>query len=403
MKSIAGTNNFQKIRDWLFHSGYSFYIIPFVFLMLFLLSKGSPHPSGYYLIHYLYNYEKGFSPRGLVGEVISWFTDSVTDELIANINLVFSVLLVVAASCYFGKALNQTKFKEKSFSYTIATIAIICLIPASFSMFFESIHLDKMLWVLTLFAVLLSDSKFGVWFVPLLCIISVLINPIYVFGSMILIAIILLQKFCSGGFKFKNGLICFITYASIIAIALYGAYYEQSVHLFDTPSEMVDFYFSRYAGQLDSYTYNKFITEWLFEFFEPMDKVFMLCFNYYFKDWGFGQKTFFGILLLGIPVWSIFFKIWKFAIKAENNYFQKIIYFFCLVSPVVIVPVLILGWEFPRYFYENLLMQLFLVLYFIAKNHTPVIEGINNLISYFKQNILIGAATLLHFIFIIVI
>ena len=403
MKSTLGTNNFQRIRDWLFNSKYSFYIIPFVFLMFFLFTKGIPHPSGYYLIHYLYNYEKGFSPRGFVGEVISWFTDSVTDELIANVNLVFSVLLVIAASCYFGKALNQTKSKEKSFSYAMAIIVIISFIPASFSMFFESIHLDKILWVLTLFAVLLVNSKFGLWFIPFLCIISVLINPIYVFGSMILIAIILLQNFYSNGFKLKNGLVCFITYTAIIAIALYGTYHEQNVHLFDTPSEMVDFYFSRYAGQLDSNTYNKFITEWLFDFFEPIDKVFELCFNYYFKDWGFGQKTVFGTLLLGIPVWSIFFKIWHFAIKFEKNYFQKNIYFLCLISPITIIPVLIFGWEFPRYFHENLLMQLYLILYFIANDHAPVIEGINSLINYFKQNVLIGAATLLHFIFIIAI
>lgn len=379
-----------------------FYIVPFVLLLIFIAIKGKPHPSGYYLIHYLYNYECGFSPRGLLGEIIRWFTDSVTDELIANINIAFSVLLVLAASLCFGKALNKTKSNEKQFAFSLAIIIIICLLPASFGMFFESIHLDKILWVLTLFAVLLSGSEVGIWFTPLLCIIAVLINPIYVFGSMILIAIVLLQNFYSGGFKFKHGLICFISYLLLIAIPLFGMYYEQNIHLFDTPAEMVDYYFARYAGELDSYTYNKFTTEWLFEFFEPLDQALKLCFNYYFIEWGFGQKTFFGIIFLGSPIWSMLFTIWKHAFKTEKVVFQKIIYFFCLISPVVIIPVLIMGWEFPRYFYENLLMQLCLLLYFIFKNHTPVIDGINKLVSFFKNNILIGVTALLYFSFIII-
>lgn len=405
MKALSSKTNTPKsigTVNKVISSKYFFYLLPLVYLLSFLAIKGKSSPSGYYLIHYLYNYDKGFIPRGLIGEVISLFTDSVSDELITNINLIAGIFLAVFASLCFGRALNKVKTDKRLLCYAGAIALVIIILPASFSMYFESIHLDKFLWILTLLAVFLSDFKIGIWFAPALCIVSTLINPIYVFGSMILIAIILLQKCYQSSFKAKNVIICLVSYSAIIIIALYGAYHEQNHKLFETPGELVDFYFSRYAGELSKDVYDKFVNEWLFDYFASAKEMLKLTFEYYFKDWGFGQKTFFGSIFLGIPIWWFFTKIWIGAIKAEEKKFQKFIYFLCMISPVVIIPVLIFGWEFPRYFYDNILVQLGLLLFFVANKHIGVLTGISSLLDFFKQTPLIAISYVLYFSYIIV-
>ena len=66
-----------------------FYIISLVMLgipfLYYCVKDLIPTASGYYLIHYVYTFDHGFVSRGLVGEIISWFFDTVTPELIHNI------------------------------------------------------------------------------------------------------------------------------------------------------------------------------------------------------------------------------------------------------------------------------------------------------------------------------
>ena len=118
-----------------------------------------------------------------------------------------------------------------------------CVMPTTFNIYFEAINLDKILWFFTILAVCFSGNKFGIWLVPIFCIIATMVNPMYLFGSMILIAIILLQKFYDKGFSFKNGIICFASYASMLFLGIYAPISEKKLG-FESVKEIVDFYFS---------------------------------------------------------------------------------------------------------------------------------------------------------------
>lgn len=385
----------------LYSGGMVFYLIPFLVLGTWLLIAGKPHVSGYYIIHYLYNYDHGFIPRGLLGEIISWFTEMVSKEMIATLTTIFSGFLVCTTSLCIGKALNKLKHDKYNFNASLVIIVFLCLLPTTFDLQFQAMHLDKIVWVLTFFAIFIVDNRYGIWLVPALCIISTLINPYYVFGSMILIAIILLQKFFTNGYCLKNGIICMVSYLSIISIFIYGVIVQNKIN-FSSPEEMVDFLFSRYTETLPADVYDDFIKRWLFDYFEPIKEVARLCFKYYFVESGWGRLTIFYFIFISLPLWGVFATLWFKSIKKEKNKFQKFIYFLCLISPVVIIPVELLGWELPRYFTDNLVVQAGLLIYFLVQKQSAVEESLKDIVLFYKKNTVLLVAAMLYLSFVFV-
>lgn len=389
----------------IFDSKWNCFLFPFLSLLFcyifFILKKGKPDPNGYYLIHYLYNYDHGYVPRGLLGEVLSWFFDTISNELISDVSNLFSVLLVLASSALCGIALYKAKgdaFKQK---VVLTVMFVVCIMPTTFSVYFETINLDKVLWLLSVVAVCLSGSSFGIWLVPVLCVIATMVNPMYLFGSMILVAIILLQKFYDSGWSLKNGLICFVSYVSMLLLGIYAPISEKKLG-FNSPQEIVDFYFSRYSDTISENTYTGFLTEWLFDYFQPIDESIKSAFNLYFIGWNNGQKFFVYLIFVALPCYLLLSVIWINAIKNEKKYFQKFIYFLCFISPVVLIPPVIVSWELPRYFSDNFVTQLCLVAFFTLNRNSSVSDSVKKLMTFFKSNQFFLMVTVFYFIMLTV-
>lgn len=396
MKSNNKTKVLPLASEGSLKSNLPFYLIPLAVLCGWVFIQKPPTVAGYYLIHYLYTYKHGFVPRGLIGEIISWFTDSVSDELIGTLAVAFSLVLAVAASLCIGKALSKVKDDRQNFCVVLFAVLALCIIPGSFRMYFDQMTQDKLLWALTLFAVFLCDRKYAVWFTPLLCVIATLINPVYLFCSMILIAIVLLQEFRSSGYSVRNGIICAVSYVSMIAIGILGPLSEKKLG-FQTPQELLDFYFARYAGQLDDATRHLFETEWLFDYFEPFDKVVKLTFQIYFKEWGNAQRCLISLIFLALPALILFAVFWKKVMKNETDKFQKFIFFLCAISPIVIVPVTLISWEFTKYFYNNVIVQGCLIVYYIVRKNSSVLKAVGDIVRTVRKNPVPFAAVVAYF------
>lgn len=377
------------------------YLMPFICLGSYLLSIRVPQATGYYIIHYLYTYDHGFVSRGLVGEVISWFTDVVTDDITRTVTTVFSWLLVIAASLCMGKALSYVRKDRASFCKVLFILAFISILPFSFRQYNVDVRLDKAVWAVTLLAVFLSDRKYLVWLVPALCVLATLINPVFVFTSMILIAIILLQEFRSSGYSKKNLVICVVTYAAIIALSLYAVSSQGSLG-FANAKEMVDYYFARYAGTLSEEDYAAFTTYWLPDFFEPVDDLLTSEYMSVYFETEKPKTIAFGILF-AIPAYSVLITLWKNSIKKEENKMQKFIYFLCMISPVASIPPVILSWGITKYLGNHILVQLGLLVYFIIKKHESVIASLSGITEFFKKHYYIGICALVYAMILITI
>ncbi len=376
------------------------YLVPFTalggYLLTLTLNNDIQSVPGYYLIHYLYTYDHGFVARGLVGEVISWFYPVVSDDLTQKVVILFSFLLMISAALCIGKALSKVKNNPRHLFLVAIISIVICVLPGSFRNYYPDVKLDKLLWALTLFSVLLVDKKYAIWGVPFLCIAATLVNPIFLFCSMILIAIILLQEFFSSGFSKKHGAICAICYISMIAVGIYALLSEK--HLgFNTPDEMMDYYFSRYSGVLSDLNYAKFETEWLFDYFDEMDVIIKKAFQIYFIEWENWKVCLMDLIFLMIPVFGILTLFWKNCMSECENKFQKFIFFLCLISPVVIILPIVFSWESSKYFYNNLLVQLSLIIYYIARGNICVLKSVRKATDWIKANTLLSVCMTAYF------
>ncbi len=385
----------------IFSSFVSCYLFPFIvfggYLLYCIFEKLIPSASGYYLIHYLYTFERGYISRGFVGEVISKFTDVVTDDITRTVITIFSALLMLGMTLCIGKALSRVRFDKEKLTYVLFVAVVVFMIPMPFEYFYRDIKLDKLVWALTLFAVYLADNKIGKWLVPVICALATVVNPIFVFTSMVLIAIILLQEFCSGGMSKKDGILCGITYIAIIALALLAPISEKWVD-FANAGEMVDFFFERYAGELKPVHRDSFINMWLIDFFMPVDKALNTSFHIYFENFGRGINSAFNLIFVAVPFYTVTGIFWKKVIKAEENKFQKFIYFLSSITIVAAIPAIILSWEFSKYLYNHILVQAGLIIYFIVKGHKPVVETCKEAKEFGKRHLVASVAGILYFI-----
>lgn len=365
------------------------YLFPFLIIMMsFVLHvciKGAHEASGYYLIHYLYTYKHGFIPRGLVGEVLSWFFEKITDQITRDVIILFSVLLIISSSLCIGKALSKSIKNEERFKIVLGIIILICIVPISFRAYFEDMKLDKVLWALSLFAIYLMDTKVGVFLTPFVCVIATLINPVFLFCSMLMVSIAMLYNCVESNFSKKWLILCALSYASMIAIGIYGSISEK--HLgFKTAEELIKYYFLRYDGELPKTTLDFMAKECMIDYFLPLKEFVKAAFDYYFIEWQNGYSMIFNLIFVSIPIYCGLTAFWIHTLKTEVNKNKKIIYILCAISPIVQIAPIIMSWETSKYLGNNILVQLCLIVFFIVKGNNTIIDTALYYIKKLSQN-----------------
>lgn len=387
-------------KQGIFESALVCYLFPFVvfggYLLYCILGKLMPHASGYYLIHYLYTYDHGYISRGLVGEVISWFADTVSDDLTRWVMTGFSALLMLGMSLCIGKALSKVRFDKEKLSIILFIVVIVFMIPMPYKFYYTDMKLDKLVWALALISVYIADTKLGKWIVPFICMLATVVNPIFVFTSMILVAIILLQEFYASGYSVKNGIICGVSYVGIIALALLAPISEKWVG-FENATEMSEYYLARYAGTFNEEMKGLF-DYWLMDFFISTEDLLSRPFETFFKGFAMGLRTIGNTIFIGVPAYTLLGIFWNKVIRSEENKFQKFIYFLCAISPIVIIPPLILSWEFSKLFLNNIFVQAGLVIYFVVKNNSAVVKVCSQAKAFAKKHLVAATAIVLYFI-----
>lgn len=379
------------------HSKLFCYLAPFAVLMAYLVyilaTVKNDSFDNYYILHYLWNYDKGFISRGLVGEIISWFTDTVTLEMIRIFAAAGSVILVLAATLCIGAVLDKTRDNPQVYRTALFIIVLLSAAPFTFKAYLPDIKYDKIFWAVTLLAVFLSQKKLGIWFVPALCAVAMLINPLFLFGGMLLVGIILLHECCESGFSTKNIIICAVTYIGIIALAIYdvaGAYPD-----FANEQEMAAYFFARYSEPVSAETINRVADVFLNDFFEKknMDYIAEQA-GIFLVGWNRGEKTIFNAVFVSIPVMTLLTVFWVKVIKAEKEKFRKFIFFLCCATMAAeIVFTVLVAWDFSRYIAYSFIVQLGLVIYFLVKKNEAVISVTGEVREFCKNHVLVAAST----------
>ena len=330
-----------------------------------------PVIDGYYTIHYLLDYSHGYVMRGAVGAILSHLFTSLTPEILSNVVRLFDVLMILFSCLCLSKALIRVKDEKAAFFLVAFLCLTLCLSAATYRYFFNDIKLDKLLWALTFCAVLMIDNRIAIVFVPFICIFATLCNPVFLFFGNILVSLLLLQKVKDNNNAKLNIAICVIAYAGMIALAVYDVMMKNRLGFADA-KEMLDYYFAKYTDKAYLEHLDQWVNEWVFEYFNDAKTLFRLCFEVYFVKWRLGQTAGINALFCSLPVGAAITAFWLKVFKTETDRFQKIIFFLCLIAPVVTIPPILFSWETTKYFSYIFIVQTVLFLYYFTHRNTTV-------------------------------
>ena len=390
----------EKLKKFTSTDAFCF-ILPLVVLSTWLITlvlRGKVEKaSGYYILYYLYTFDRGLITRGgITGEVISRFFDTVSPELTVQISAFLSAVLVLVSSICIGLALKKTKNEPETRSVVLFFIILLCVLPVSFRIFLVDQKFDKLLWAIALLCVLLSEKKATVILVPALCVLATLINSVFLFTSMFLVSLVLLQNFYDSRYSKYKLAICFFAYSSMIATALISLAVQKNIQ-FDSAAEMVDYFFSRYTGELSPSDRQRIIYSCVNDYFEPFSTYFVKAINEYGIARGNWKPCLFHLLFLGVPCFTCFSVFWLNAIKAESNKFQKFVFILCMVFPLVTIPLTVFTWEASRYTGNSLLVQMCLLVYYIVHKNPAVISSLKKSAGFVKRHSVLSAICAAYF------
>lgn len=389
----SGLESFSKSRLFC-------YLAPFAVLaayLIYIIAAGKVEFSrGYYELQYLINYDRGYCVRGFIGEIISWFADTVTPGIIRGVVNFGSVFLLVSASLCFGSVLDKTRDNPELFRAAAVIIALLCVAPFTFRYHFSGMQHDKFFWALALLAVYLTQFKKGIYAVPFVCFLATLVNLSFLLGSMFLVAIILLDKCRESGFARKNIIICAVAYLGMIGIMILGMLTTNNQGFADG-YEMLDFYFSRYSEPLMPSKAENLVNGLLVEYFNDgaVDMVSKLH-QMYIVNGDRDLTLFFNGVLFSVPLLIGLAVFWIAAIRAEKEKFGKFIFFLCGATLVSLIFSPFLGWSTRFYFYSYI-VQIGLILYFMANKNETVTQLVCRVRNFCSEHIVASAAALSYF------
>jgi hypothetical protein len=168
-------------------------------------------------------------------------------------------------------------------------------------------------------------------------------------------------------------------------------------HGFASPDEMIDFYFNRYSATLSDTVYNRLANEELIEYFGTRDLGFFKDIFTRFVVEGDGWIYMLtNLVFFSLPLFVLLAIFWKNVIKEETDKFRKFIFFLCPATMVSVLAMPLLAWG-TRFFFYSYVVQIGLILYYIANKNEAVLTVVGKVTDYCKEHILTSAAVLIYF------
>ncbi len=358
----------------------------FVFLMIQMFSFLSDvgETTVWQMLTYLGDYSHGYMPRAMLGEILSWFTPTVSLELLWCVCVTVTVILIATISLLGGKIIKTAENKTAVIAIVTTMIASPIFMPLMSSWIGI---VDIYLILLTFFAFILNEKRFLRFLVPALMLLCVAIHHAYMFLYMVPLAIALLYD-CFRNKKYvRDGIFCGVTYISLIAFALFTVT-KRSASGFGSPEEMIDFMISKADFPLSR--------EWLSglvpnEYFTGTD---------YLADTittTMSPANLLGIVVILAPVFITFAYGWIKAIKQSEKKEEKLIVFLCLIHPLSAVPAYVFGLNWNRWTSAIITGQCILWLFMLYRKNNAVTSAVNGIAEKLKKHFIIVIFYLIYY------
>lgn len=335
------------------------------------------------ILTYLNDYSKGYMPRAFLGEVITWFSPTVSLELLWWLSLTVCILLCLAIALVGGYLIKKAENKTA----VIGIIGIIIASPIFIPVMSAWLGVtDIYLILLTIIAFVLNENKFLRYLIPLISLVCIAIHHTYVLIYMVPIAIALLYDCFKNKKYVRDGIFCGITYLALIIFTLFTLNARKAT-AYDSVDSMIDYMLVKADFPLS--------VEWL-KTIVPNEYSTGLDYLLGTITSTMSPLNLLGIIVIFAPIFVLFAYGWIKAIRHAEEKCDKFIFFLCLIQPVPTIPAYILGLNWNRWTSAIITSQCILYLFMLYRKNSTVASVVNKVTDFLQKHFI---AVILYFIY----
>ena len=325
--------------------------------------------------YHLFDYSVGFISRALVGEIITWFTDTVSLELVLRISraTVFTlfVLQSAVAALVFKKA-----FLKKNYVICAAAVAFVSSPITVLSFVYNLGLLDQYNLVLTVLFLYISDTKAALVLTPVICVLGLLVHHEFAYALMPAVFLILLYYICTEK-RLRRARIACLAFSACVAGALtaYFVFFEKN-HLTMTEPELNAYL----AGKFKEYdTFGIYTDYYTFYFFGKdgggtygglFDKIKRLIDLTLSNT---NKTAMIRIIAVLSPFYALLAYFWICALRRAKK-IQKLPYLGFLLLPLTLAATWLISDDLLRFADESF-VENFMLLAAVVKKDDPYVNG----------------------------
>lgn len=348
-------------------------ILVFLVVELVTFAPSTERATIWQWLLYLGDYSHGYMPRAFLGEVLSWFSDTLSVSLLYNLSYVVCTIMCFAIAVIGGQIIKKAENKVPAIGITAIMVSSPIFMPVMAGWLGIT---DIYLILLTLVAFAFNENKIMRYLIPAITLLCVAIHHAYMFLYMVPIAIALLYDFFKNKKYVRDGLLCGVTYASLIAFALFTVSSRNLIG-FDSIDDMIAFMKQKAEFDLDA--------EWLKsimgnEYFTGVD---YLSNN---VTSSMSASNLLGLAVIFAPLFVLFAYGWISAIKTSEKKEEKFVFFLCLIHPLSTIPAYIFGLNWNRWTSAIITSQCILYLFMLYRKNKTVTCIADKTAELFKRN-----------------
>lgn len=324
------------------------------------------------------DYRVGFAPRIFMGSLLSLFTDFRGRREINIFYVVMFLLTFLLVAWLAGRLIRSAEAEMKN--TMIALVALFLALPYTAAFLYPQIFSpDRFLIFFTLLGLLVFDKPYLRWSLPLFLGAALATHHMFLFAFMPAFAV--LFAFMLGQKIPKQKDIAFCAFNCTVTALLSGYFYlfgglkgislEQ---LYDFAQAHTDLPIDRSA---DSIFKGYFFLDpsLVFQYNTKLGPGISNILNY---EWTTA------VFLL--PLIIMFFVIWKRAIKNSVRRYDRFVFLLCLLAPLARLPLFFVTSEIYRGRIGIVMVQFFLLFYFLHHKNPAVLSAVRSVAALFKSN-----------------
>jgi len=331
------------------------------------------------------DYRIGFAPKLFMGSVLALFTDYRGHK---QVNIFFTVIFILSfilLAWVAGRLIRSAGDDTKQIM--IFFVALFLAGPYTTAFLFPQLFSpDRFLVIFTLLALLVLAKPKIKWLLPFILFMALATHQMFAFAYMPAIAILLLYEMNNSKFSKETIVFSAVNFLTMAAASSYFflftglknfsldklVSYAQTKTDIPIRKDMIEGYFLLNPFKFIKYTEASSFT---------LDSI--------------GDEV--RAIIFLIPLIVIFFFIWKNAIKFSENKFEKFIFVLCILVPVARLPLFVMTTEVYRGRIGMILVQFFLLFYFLYKGNSAVTESVKKISEFFKKNVFLTLLVIAYF------